>query len=146
MTGESIALVQRSFAEILPIADTAAALFYEYLFDLDPSLRSLFHSNMPEQGRKLMAMLQIAVDGLSHLEDLMPLVQQLGKRHQAYGVHAAHYDTVGLALLWTLKQGLQERFTPEVQAAWTSLYTLLADTMRAAATPKEDTRAAALAL
>jgi hemoglobin-like flavoprotein len=36
-------------------------------------------------------------------------------------------------LLWTLQEGLGERFTPEVQAAWTSAYALLADTMRAAA-------------
>jgi hypothetical protein len=34
---------------------------------------------------------------------------------------------------WTLQQGLGERFTPEVKEAWTSAYTLLADTMRAAA-------------
>jgi hemoglobin-like flavoprotein len=46
---------------------------------------------------------------------------------------AAHYATVGAALLWTLGEGLGERFTPEVQAAWTSAYTVLADTMRTAA-------------
>ena len=67
------------------------------------------------------------------LEELVPSVQQLGVRHRGYGVKDAHYATVGAALLWTLEQGLGERFTPEVQAAWTSAYTLLANTMRAAA-------------
>jgi hemoglobin-like flavoprotein len=43
----------------------------------------------------------------------------------------------------TLQEGLGERFTPEVQAAWTSAYTLLADTMRAAAA--EEAAGAALA-
>jgi hemoglobin-like flavoprotein len=137
MTPEHIALVQGSFADVLPIADTAAALFYERLFVLDPTLRSLFHGDMREQGRKLMAMLHMVVTGLRRLEELVPSVQQLGVRHRGYGVKDAHYATVGAALLWTLEQGLGERFTPEVQAAWTSAYTLLANTMRAAAAGAE---------
>ena len=136
MTPEHITLVQCTFADVVPMAETAAALFYERLFTLDPTLRSLFHSDMQEQGRKLMAVLNLAVAGLSRLEELVPIVQELGKRHHSYGVQDAHYATVGAALLWTLHQGLGERFTPEVQSAWTSAYTLLADTMRAAAAEK----------
>ena len=141
MTPEQIALVQRTFADILPITDAAAALFYERLFTLAPTLRSLFHSDMHEQGRKLMAVLQLAVAGLSRLEELVPSVQALGRRHRGYGVRDAHYATVGAALLWTLQEGLGKRFTPEVQAAWTSAYTLLADTMRAAAEEEAATEA-----
>ena len=133
MTPEHITLVQRSFADVLPMADTAAALFYERLFVLDPTLRPLFHGDMRQQGRKLMAMLQRVVAGLSRSDELVPIVRQLGVRHRGYGVKDAHYATVGAALLWTLEQGLGERFTPEVQAAWTSAYALLANTMRAAA-------------
>jgi hemoglobin-like flavoprotein len=133
MTPEHITLVQRSFADVLPMADTAAALFYERLFVLAPTLRPLFHGDMREQGRKLMAMLQRVVAGLSRSDELVPIVRQLGVRHRGYGVKDAHYATVGAALLWTLEQGLGERFTPEVQAAWTSAYALLANTMRAAA-------------
>jgi nitric oxide dioxygenase len=136
MTPEYIALVQGSFMEVRPMADRATALFYERLFTLDPTLRSLFHSNMQEQGRKLMAVLAIAVAGLSRLDKVVPLLQQLGVRHRSYGVTDAHYATVGAALLWTLDQGLGEQFTPEVQAAWASAYTLLADTRRGASARK----------
>jgi hemoglobin-like flavoprotein len=149
MTPEHIAMVQRTFADVLPMADTAATLFYERLFVLDPTLRSLFHGDMQEQGRKLVAMLQMVVVRLSRLEELVPIVQQLGVRHRGYGVTDAHYATVGAALLWTLEQGLGERFTPEVQAAWTSAYTLLANTMRAAAAaaePQQEALVDALAL
>jgi hemoglobin-like flavoprotein len=142
MTPEHITLVQRTLDDVLPMADAAAALFYKRLFTLDPTLRSLFHSDMHEQGRKLMAVLQLAVAGLSRLEELVPIVQELGRRHRGYGVRDAHYATVGAALLWTLQEGLGERFTPEVQAAWTNAYTLLADTMRAAA--EEEAAKAAL--
>ena len=132
MNPEQIALVQMSFEHVLPIADIAAALFYERLFALDPTLQPLFQGDMHEQGRKLMTMLRFVVKGLLQLELLIPSVQNLGRRHAAYGVLDKHYDTVGVALLATLDQGLGERFTPEVRAAWVSAYILLAGTMRTA--------------
>ena len=138
MTPEQILLIQASFAKVLPIADTAAALFYGRLFELDPSLRPLFQGDMREQGRKLMTMLRVVVNGLHRLDQLVPAVQELGRRHAAYGVADVHYDTVATALLWTLRQGLGDDWTPNVEAAWVVAYTLLADTMKAAvaASPK----------
>ena len=126
-------LVQDSFARIVPIADAAAALFYGRLFELDPSLQRMFRGDMAEQRKKLMHMLTAAVKGLDHLDRLVPVVQDLGRRHAAYGVVDAHYDTVGAALLWTLEQGLEDAFTPETAEAWATVYTLLATTMKEAA-------------
>jgi hemoglobin-like flavoprotein len=137
MTPEQILLVQRSFARVAPIAETAANLFYQRLFELDPGLRPMFRSPIDEQGRKLMTMLTVVVNGLTRLEDLVPAVQNLGRRHAGYGVRAEHYATVAAALLWTLEQGLGEGFTGEVAAAWTAAYTLLAATMQAAAADHE---------
>jgi len=133
MNPEQIMLVQTSFVLVTPIADTAAGLFYQRLFELDPSLRPMFRGDIQEQGRKLMTMLKIAVNGLTRLDQLVPAVQELGKRHARYGVRDEHYDTVAAALLWTLGQGLGAAFTPEVEQAWVAAYTLLAGTMKAAA-------------
>jgi len=132
MNPEQIMLVQASVEVVLPTADTAAALFYRNLFELDPSLRPLFRSDMQEQGRKLMTMLRFVVKGLNRLDTLVPQVQALGRRHAGYRVLDAHHDTVGAALLATLRQGLGDAFTPEVAAAWAAAYTLLAETMKAA--------------
>jgi hemoglobin-like flavoprotein len=126
-------LVQKSFSTIQPIADDAAALFYRRLFELDPSLRQMFRGDMAEQRKKLMQMLTAAVKGLDRLDQLVPVVQDLGRRHAAYGVVDAHYATVGAALLWTLHKGLGSAFTPEVEDAWVTVYGLLATTMREAA-------------
>jgi hemoglobin-like flavoprotein len=134
LTNEQIGLVKESWAKVVPIADAAAELFYGRLFELDPSLRSLFKSDMKEQGRKLMQMVTVAVDNLDRLEEIVPAVQDLGVRHLDYGVKNSHYDTVGIALLWTLGQGLGEGFTDDVSMAWTDVYTLLASTMKEAAT------------
>ncbi len=54
MTPEQVDLVQSSFAKVAPIADAAAGLFYNRLFEIAPQTKLLFHSDMAEQGRKLM--------------------------------------------------------------------------------------------
>jgi len=128
-----IRLVQDSFKSVALIADEAAALFYGRLFELDPQLRKLFKSDVKEQGRKLMTMIGMAVRGLDNISALVPVVENLGRRHVAYGVKPAHFETVGAALLWTLKQGLGSAFTSEVESAWTETYVLLANAMKQAA-------------
>jgi nitric oxide dioxygenase len=78
-------------------------------------------------------MLRVVVNGLHRLDQLVPSIRELGRRHAAYGVTDKHYDTVAVALLWTLHHGLGERWTPNIEAAWVVAYTLLANTMKAAA-------------
>ena len=133
MTPTEKRLVQTTFAQLVPIADQAAALFYGRLFEIDPSLRPLFKTDLREQGQKLMTMIDVCVSGLDRLDQLVPAIQSLGRRHAGYGVTDAHYETVGGALLWTLARGLGPDFTPEVKAAWASVYTVLATTMKAGA-------------
>lgn len=133
MTPTQIALIQKSFDKVRPIADEAGALFYERLFSIDPPLRNLFKGDMDEQAHKLMVTLAAVVDGLDNLGAIVPDVHALGARHRRYGVKDRDYDTVGQALLWTLEQGLGGDFTPDVRAAWTAAYTLVATTMQSAA-------------
>src|SRR5215510_6280978 len=103
-------LVQNSFVSVATIADDAAILFYQRLFELDPSLRRMFRGDMAEQRKKLMQMLTAAVKGLDRLDQLVPVVKDLGRRHGGYGVTDAHDDTVAAALLWTLEKGLGKAF------------------------------------
>ena len=133
MNIRQITLVQESFARVAPIADAAADLFYARLFELAPALRPMFPTDLIEQKRKLMTTLTLVVNGLTRLEALAPAVQALGRRHAGYGVKPEHYQTVAEALLWTLEQGLGEAFTPGTKDAWVAAYTLLAQTMIAAA-------------
>lgn len=129
MTPKQISLVQQSWAKVLPIAPQAAEIFYNTLFEMDPSLKKLFKSDITEQGKKLMQMLDSAVKLLNDLDKLIPVVQKLGAKHQTYGVQNEHYDTVGAALLKTLETGLGKEFTAPVKKAWIAVYTTLATTM-----------------
>lgn len=133
MTHDKIALVKTSFAQVARISDTAAALFYGRLFEVAPGVRSLFKGDLNAQGRKLMAALAMVVGSLDRLDQILPQVEHMARRHVAYGAEEAHYTVVGDTLLWTLEQGLGEAFTPAVREAWTEAYATLSGAMIAAA-------------
>lgn len=137
LTSQQIELVTTSWKSVLPISETAAELFYNRLFELDPSLRPLFKDDIKVQGERLMNMINVAVNALNKLDDVVPAIQAMGRRHRDYNVKDEHYDTVAAALLWTLEQGLGEAFTADVKEAWTQVYTILATTMINAANEVE---------
>jgi hemoglobin-like flavoprotein len=134
MTPEHKRLVENTWKQVAPIADTAADIFYRRLFEIDPSTRKLFRAtDMVPQRKKLLQTLSFAINGLDDLGALASKVEDLGRRHAGYGVTDAHYDSVGAALLWTLEQGLGREWTPAVASAWTEVYRLLSGIMRKAA-------------
>ncbi|MEM7188110.1 MAG: globin family protein [Pseudomonadota bacterium] len=138
MTPEQIDLVQGSFSKVAPISDVAAKLFYGRLFEIAPEVKPLFSGDMDEQGTKLMKTLAYVIGGLKDLPSILPAAQDLAARHVVYGVTPAMYQPVGEALLWTLEQGLEDAFTPDVKAAWVEAYTLLSTAMVESAYEKTD--------
>jgi nitric oxide dioxygenase len=129
MQASQIELVQKTFTDVVPIADQAADLFYGRLFEIAPEVKPMFKNDIGEQGRKLMATLSVVVRGLSDLPSILPAASTLAKKHVSYGVTAKHYEPVGAALLWTLEKGLGEKWTPDVAAAWTEAYVTLSGFM-----------------
>jgi hemoglobin-like flavoprotein len=127
-------LIRESWSQVAPIADVAATIFYDKLFELDPSLRRLFaRTDMAAQRRNLMQTLGVVVASVDRLETIIPAVEALGRRHAGYGVEPAHFETVGQALLDTLAVGLGDAFTAEVREAWATAYGVLAGVMQSAA-------------
>jgi nitric oxide dioxygenase len=129
MTPDQVRLVQQSFAQVAPIADTAAAMFYERLFETTPAVKSLFHADMADQRNKLMATLAAVVAGLGNIETILPVASALAKRHVRYGVKPEHYESVGAALLWTRERGLGGAWNSELAAAWSAAYGTLSQFM-----------------
>jgi nitric oxide dioxygenase len=129
MTPEQVTLVQQTFGQVAPIADKAAEIFYDRLFEVAPAVKPLFQADMAEQRRKLMATLAAVVRGLSDLPSILPAASALAKRHVDYGARPEHYPVVGAALLWTLERGLGPQWTPEAAAAWTAAYSTLSGFM-----------------
>jgi hemoglobin-like flavoprotein len=129
MTPDQVTLVQQSFARVAPISETAAVLFYDRLFEIAPSVATMFPTDMKEQRKKLMATLAVVVNGLGNLDSVLPAASALAKRHVSYGAKAEHYPVVGAALLWTLEKGLGDGWTLDVASAWSAAYGTLSGYM-----------------
>jgi len=131
MIPERRQLVIESWKSLAPNSDQVGAIFYRRLFEIDPSLRTLFKDAvLDEQIRKLTTMLDLIVHWLDIPERLVPVLKQLGARHHGYGVQDEHYSKVGTALIGTLEEGLGDGFTPEIRSAWTEAYLLISSLMR----------------
>ena len=90
MSPEQKALVKETWRKVAPMADTAARMFYDRLFEIDATTRLLFKTtNLAEQRRKLIQALTVVVRGLDHLEALVPALSDLGRRHAQYGSRPA---------------------------------------------------------
>jgi nitric oxide dioxygenase len=133
MLPEQINLIERNFEAIAPRAEDVATVFYNRLFALQPALQLLFPANLSEQKKKLMATLAVAIKSLHNPNALIPLLEDLGRRHALYGVREEYYETVSTALLLTLRDALGKEFTPQSSAAWMEMYNFVADTMKNAA-------------
>ena len=134
MSPEQKKLVQETWQQVVPIADTAATLFYERLFDTNPEIRDLFSGvDLPAQRAKLIQALGMVVGALDRFDTLFPAIAALGRRHAGYGVTDAHYDAVGAALLWTLEKGLGDAWSDDAKSAWAAAYAAVAGIMRSAA-------------
>ena len=142
MERSQVELVQDSFSQVVPIADTAASLFYEDLFRTAPEVKPYFdRTDMADQGKKLMTTLGVVVRGLGNLDMVLPAARQLAERHVTYGVKAEDYPKVGASLIRTLEKGLGNNFTPDVREAWVAAYSALSDVMIEAAYGAEDSAA-----
>ena len=104
MTPQQKDLVRSSLEKMKPMADAADALFYGRLFKLDPSLERLLQNTLEEQGPLLMQILGYAVKGIDCFAQLEPALHELGARYAGYGVSESVYETVRIALLWTVKR------------------------------------------
>ena len=133
MDQTQVALVQKSFEKAAALGEKVADIFYEELFAIDPSLRTMFKGDMREQKKKLLAMLAVVVRSLHAPENILKPAQDLAIKHVAYGVKPEHYTYVGNALLRTLKKGLGEQYTPQVRDAWVEAFRTLARIMKEAA-------------
>ena len=134
MTPAQTKLIRETWAKVVPIADDAARIFYQRLFEIDPGTRPLFaNTNMTQQRGKLLQALGLVVENADQPASLTAVLEEMGRAHVHYGVEDRHYDSVGAALLWTLEQGLGDAFSDAARSAWTKLYTIVSGPMRRAA-------------
>jgi hemoglobin-like flavoprotein len=133
MTSAQKRLIRESFPALREVAGPLVQLFYGRLFQIAPSVRPMFRSDIGIQARKFSDMLEALVEGLDDFDRQRPALRAMGLRHVGYGVVPAHYDILATAFLWALGHMLYPDFSAEIQGAWAALIEEVSATMKAGA-------------
>ena len=67
-----------------------------------------------------MAALKLGIIALNYEDGLPPIIRLVGVRNRRAGIKVRHYRIMAKAMLWTLEQSLEKRFTRETKEAWSS--------------------------
>jgi nitric oxide dioxygenase len=134
LTREQVMVIKKTWAIFRDMEPRLVCdVFYGKLFYDNPPLRKLFPAEMDEQYAKLINMLNRIVGRLDQLDSMTAELQAMGKRHATYGVRRELYGPVGIALLWTLQQGLGADWNSQTKLAWQTCYAKIATIMQEAA-------------
>ena len=122
-------LLKENFALVGEKGEDVAAFFYADLFDRNPGLRGLFPADMDRQHQKLLDALAHIVSQVDEAGQLVPFLQDLGRRHGMYGVAPEHYAEVGSSLLATLEHFSGPAWSEELRQDWATAYGLISQVM-----------------
>jgi hemoglobin-like flavoprotein len=132
LTADQRRLIRETSAALRAEAVPVAVLFYRKLFELEPSTRHMFHTDLTAQGQKLIDTLDAVVASIDDFEAIRDRLRLLGRQHAGYGVTPRHYDVASRALLWTLGQAVED-FNAETREAWQAALAAITETMKAGA-------------
>jgi hemoglobin-like flavoprotein len=121
--------LKENFALVAESGEDVAAYFYDDLFKRDPGLRALFPGDLKVQYQKLLTALANIVEFMDDPAELVPLAQELGRRHAGYGVLADYFPTVGASLIETLKHFSGDAWNDDLEKGWAEAYGVLAQVM-----------------
>ena len=127
---EEIKLIQYSFKTLTSKSKKVGEKFYKRLFEINPEVSKLFKGDMKEQAGHLMRMVKTVVEGLNNPQIIVPAIQDLGRRHQEYGVESDQYKMFGECLISTIEEEMKNDFNTATKKAWEKLYNVLADEMK----------------
>ena len=126
----------------------ATKIFYDRLFDEYPCVRPMFKDDMEAQYNKLYEAVSLAVRFLDNVDELVPVLKDLGVRHAGYGVVRLHYEAVTDCFLWTLNTYIFSqmpnnnaiKWAFDVADAWDWALTFIGKTMADAADEEAEKR------
>jgi hemoglobin-like flavoprotein len=122
--------LETSFDLVAPKGDELVDVFYARLFEAAPAVEPLFAgSDMHTQKTKLLATLVLLRKSLRDLGAIVPTLQELGRRHVAYGARADHYQVVATVLIASMAEVAGEHWHPEYERAWSAALEIVAAAM-----------------
>ncbi|MDR0271144.1 NO-inducible flavohemoprotein [Paenibacillus sp.] len=104
--------------------------FYKTMFKNHPELLNIFNHANQREGKQPTALANAVYAAAAHidrLEEILPVVKQIGQKHRALNILPEHYPIVGENLLAAIKTVLGDAATPEIIDAWAQAYGVIAD-------------------
>ncbi len=115
-------MLRKSYDQLSADSEAFTEFFYNRLFEMDDSIRSMFPESMTQQKKKLFQTLGVAVKAAEKPESIRAALKTLGQKHVEYGVINAHYDLVGCALVDSIGEFLQLDPSDPLLTIWSKLY------------------------
>ncbi len=127
---ETISIIKATVPVLEVHGKAITSRFYEMMFGNHPELLNIFNHVNQKQGRQQEALANAVYAAAVHidqLENIIPVVKQIGHKHRSLGVLPEHYPIVGKHLLMAIKDVLGEAATDEIIDAWAEAYGVIAD-------------------
>lgn len=118
-----------NFAQVADHGLEVAEYFYADLFMRNPRYRSLFPASMARQQQVLLEALAQIVAWVDNPDELVPYLQDLGRRHHGFGVNAEHFPEVGTSLIATLRHFSGPSWDQDLEKDWVAAYGVVAEVM-----------------
>lgn len=130
LDAKTIEIVQSTVPVLEKHGEQITKRFYELMFSNHPELKNIFnqtHQKLGRQPKALAASIYAAAKHIDRLEEILPVVKQIGHKHRSLNIRPEHYPIVGKHLLLAIKDVLGDAASTEVVEAWGKAYEVIAD-------------------
>ncbi len=129
LTYQQTKLVRDTIPALREHGERITSIFYRNMLSDHPELHNYFNSVNQKNGRQPRALTSVILSfaaNINHISELIPKFERMCNKHCSLGIKPEHYDIVGEYLLKAFNEVLGPAMTPEVLAAWTKAYWMLA--------------------
>ena len=140
ISSDGLERIRASWVKVLaldPSMEAQGVILFRHIFAIAPEAKAMFSfkdepdmfnsKKLKKHGKGVMKYVDAALKDFS---GTVKGLQSLGSRHLTKDVAPAHYDAVGQAFVATLSDALGDDLTPELQADWVTVYTMMIEVMK----------------
>jgi len=132
LSDRSRPIIEATLPAVAENIQTIAERFYQHLFEGHPELLDgVFNRGNQAEGTQQQALagsVAVFASALVEHPDQLPwhLLSRVAHKHASLAIRPEHYEVVFENLFWAIADVLGEAVTPEVAAAWSEVYWLMA--------------------
>jgi nitric oxide dioxygenase len=130
LTYQQLKLMRGTIPVLQEHGEHIATVFYKTMLKEHPDLNNFFNAvnmKLGSQPRALCKLILAFASNISHISELVPMLERVAHKHTSLGIKPEHYDIVCKYLMRAFSAVLGPTMTSEVRLAWTKAYWVLAN-------------------